>query len=256
VVFEDKNCTGIISADACRKGLSNMPGDKVKSICEKIRAQKGFKSFQTTCPVFAAFCPEEKKSAGCEKPPPPWLGPPPSDCKDVRKPEVDVVQTNQGTEVTVTLCGYTRFLTPPDPRTAKDFAANLASQIKSRIGSRICCEKFRDAVDTGIPCHPRMDLDCDGRPEDSLLEIKLFQQSANADVDPFPPGLDPDDTKFFPPREKCDCKWELVKGTLNCSPDGKQPHFYQARWKCASSGNEIFTRKEAPATAPCTKPRI
>jgi len=133
--------------------------------------------------------------------------------------------------------------------------------VQVRVGSEICCKQFRAAERSGTPCNPVADLDCDGIPNQtdvvsesgaSFPDINnLFSRPEGAPIDPFPPGLDPDDPEFFPPADKCDCKWELVKGTLNCSPDGKQRHFYQARWRCPSTGNERFTRKYATPTTPC-----
>jgi hypothetical protein len=234
-----------------------MPTDKVQSICEKIKAQKGFKSFQATCPVFATFCSEEKKSPDCENPTP-WFGPPPAGCKDVQSPAVAMTKG----AVTLSVCGFPVFSRPaPDDLERTAVLEVMKSELKERAGSKVCCDKFREAARTGKPCNPEVDIDCDGRSNADDIDStglpvinKIFTTAQGAAVDPFPLGLDPDDTEFFPPQDKCDCKWQLVKGTLNCSPDGKQPHFYQARWKCASTGNEIFTRKDAPATAPCTKP--
>jgi len=198
----------------------------------------------------------------CEKGTP-WFNPSP-DCRDVRTPEVSV---SYG-QANVRICGYSVFDYRPSSYKGIDFNADAAYRralidfIKSRIGSKVCCDGFRDSG-----CHLLYDLDCDGKPNEtdttslnpsmpnSLPDINIFNQSGSSAIDPFPPGLDANDPNFFPPGDKCDCKWELTKGTLTCSSDGKQSHVYQARWRCPSSGNERFTRKEAPATASCTPPR-
>jgi len=75
----------------------------------------------------------------------------------------------------------------------------------------------------------------------------------------FPPGLDPDDPNFLPESTardskgvgECACKWELVKGTLTCSPDGKKDHVYVANWRCPATGKEVMTTKYAKASARC-----
>lgn len=268
VIFSDhKNCTGILAADACKSDLANLPRERLASICQKVKASKGT-PLSKTCPLFAQYCdePQEKPvpEKKCEKPAP-WFGTPTPDCKDIQYPQVTLNQSR----VTLSLCGFTFFgynhLTSDDQPNiafAEEFKADLISHLKSRIGSRICCDKFREAVNTGVPCDPRADLDCDGKPNNSdetrsravsvsVPDIDVFSRRDKASIDPFPSGLDPDDNEFFPPQDKCDCKWELVKGSLNCSPDGKQRHFYEARWRCPSTGNERYTRKYAAATTPC-----
>jgi hypothetical protein len=114
-------------------------------------------------------------------------------------------------------------------------------------------------------------MDCDGKSnfEDfydvdfSILELptltfpdigSLFGRPEGAPIDPFPEGLNPDDADFLPPQDKCDCKWELTRGTLTCSQDGIRPHVYGATWKCPSTGNIKQTSKSAPATEPCDPP--
>lgn len=254
VIFNSQPCTGILSADACRTELSNLPAAQLASVCDKVKASKNFKSFKQSCPVFAAFCPEEKKSTDCEQPTP-WFGPPPAGCKDVQTPVVAI----SGNTVSLTVCGFPVFSQPIQDELNRRAAMEvLKSGLKERIGSKVCCDKFREAAKSGQPCQPEVDIDCDGTADHRDVDSagfpvinRIFTRAPGATIDPFPPGLDPDDTEFFPPQDKCDCKWQLVKGTLNCSPDKKQPHNYQARWRCPSTGNERFTRKEAPATAAC-----
>jgi hypothetical protein len=133
--------------------------------------------------------------------------------------------------------------------------------------TRICCDKFNDAVRTGSPCDPTQDLDCDGQPNTSDLEsngipdIDTFVQPNNAAIDTFPPYLDRGNPDFQPNRTaqnskdvgSCPCKWQMTKGELVCSPDGKQQHHYKATWKCPTTGAEVVTVRYAAPTAPCEK---
>lgn len=189
-------------------------------------------------------------------------------CNDIQSAQVSA---NEGV-VSLSICGYAVWSYvgrtsdgQVDDAFSKEYQSILAKWVRVQIGSRICCEKFQEAIQTGQPCDPRVDVDCDGKPNGSdsvwsnevrapLPDINIFRRSASAEIDQFPPGLDPDDPNFMPPDEQCVCKWELAKGTLTCSSDGKQPHVYQTRWKCPATGNEVITRKEAPASAPCSKP--
>ena len=258
--LEEPNCTaGTLAEMACPETLSQMPTEKVKAFCRKIKEGLKFTSFKESCPVLAASCepdekqPPEKKCAS----PAPWFGDQ-SDCKDVQTP---VIRDHPKTVVTLYMCGFRIFDrdTASGNTSVEDYKAQLREWVETRVGSKVCCDKFRAATRSGSKCNPIADIDCDGiandydKPMDEPFpEIdRLFSIPEGAPVDPFPRGLNPDDAGFFPPQDKCDCKWELVKGTLNCSPDGKQQHSYQARWRCPATGNEIFTRKEAPPKTPC-----
>jgi hypothetical protein len=204
----------------------------------------------------------------CE-PPTPWQNVSSSSetrCNDIQSPQVSV---NQGV-VTLSFCGYAvwNFIGRTsdgqvDSAFNERYSSALTKWVQSQVGSRICCDKFQEAVQKRQPCDPRTDVDCDGKQNGSdsvwssemgasLPDINIFKK-AEGSIDRFPSGFDPDDPKFMPLYEKCDCKWELVKGTLTCSPDGKHTHSYEARWKCPSTGKEEFTRKQAPASAPCLK---
>lgn len=252
---------GPLPADVC---LTRLPESERRAICNKVKTDPAFKSL-SKCPALAACGALENPppKTDCEKPTP-WFGSS-TGCKDVQSPQVTVKEGM----VTLSICGYPLYnynhlnsAGQPDNAFAEDFKSDLMNHVQSRTGSRICCDTFRQAMNSGRPCDPRIDVDCDGKPNNSdqtpfrgvsvsVPDINFFATAEGASIDPFPPGLDPDDTEFFPPQEKCDCKWELVKGTLTCSPDGKQPHSYQARWRCPSTGNERFTLKKAPPTAPC-----
>jgi len=257
--LEEPNCTaGTLAEKACPEVLSQMPAEKVKAFCRKIKDGLKFTSFKDSCPVYAATCePEEKQPPDkkCAKPAP-WFGDQ-SNCKDVQTPVI----SDHKSVVTLYMCGFRVFDrdTAAGNTSLEDYKAELKEWVQTRVGSKVCCDKFQAATGSGSKCNPIADIDCDGIAneydksiEKPFPEIeKLFSIPEGAPVDPFPRGLNPDDAGFFPPQDKCACKWELVKGTLNCSPDGKQRHFYQARWRCPSTGNEMFTRKEAPPQTRC-----
>lgn len=278
VEFPDKakDCYGILAADACMVQLANMPDKKREGYCQKIKAERGFTSFKDSCPNYAASCepggkkqpPEGENPPGkkCEKPTP-WFDTS-SDCSDVQSPRIAV---NQGA-VSLSICGSLIFRYVPDdkdPLLLEAYKAALRDWVQQRVGSKICCNKFRAAARTGTPCNPRSDLDCDGKlnQTDVVSESgatfpdinKLFSTTEGAPIDPFPVGLDPDDPNFMPESTardskgvgECACKWELIKGDLKCSPDGKQRHVYTATWRCPSTKAEVFTTKYVPATAPC-----
>ncbi len=275
VYFDDgkvtagKPCTGIVAADACpREQMPYLP-DKGRAFCEKIKKSWGVTSSKDLCPVYAAACapfdnpPPEKK---CDRPNSPWLGSSPTDCKDFQS--WHIAQTRGA--VTVSMCGQIIFNNPKvgtDPLFSSAYIAALRDRLRETIGEKVCCDKFREAMRTGMPCDPRKDVDCDGKPNsedddrryqdaDSYfpnIDIS-FKTPRGAAIDPFPPGLNLGE--IYPNVESCEgCQWELLKGELKCNvltPDGKR-HVYQAKWRCPSTGVEVDTFKYAPATAPCKK---
>jgi hypothetical protein len=273
--FEDqaaaKPCAGILSVDACPVELAKMPKEKRDAFCQKVKTQLKFNSFRDSCPVYAASCePDEKNSppeAKCEKPNP-WFDPS-SDCSDVQSPQIAIKQS----AVSLSICGSPVFRYVPDskdPLLLEAYQAALRDWVRQRVGSKICCNKFSEAARSGKPCNPQADLDCDGKSnqtdvvsegEATYPDINnLFSTRAGAAIDPFPVGLDPDDPDFMPESTarkskgvgECACKWELIKGDLKCSPDGKQQHVYTATWRCPSTKAEVFTTKYVPATKPCS----
>ncbi len=275
-LFDDraKDCAGILAQDACSVALGRKRPESHAAFCQKVRTVRKFSSFKDSCPGLASICesgstePPAKKD--CE-PPTPWQNFSSSTsetrCNDIQSPQVSI---NQGV-VTLTFCGYGvwSFIGRTsdgqvDNAFNEQYRSALARSVQSQVGSRICCDKFEEAIRTRQPCDPRVDVDCDGKQNGadsvrssemgaSLPDINIFRTAEGAPIDRFPRGFDPDDPNFMPPYQKCDCKWELVKGTLTCGPDGKQPHVYQARWRCPATGNELVTRKEAPANAPCSR---
>ena len=63
VMFEDKDCAGILAADACGERLANLPKEKREDFCQKIKATLKFTSFKDYCPVYAPYCGPEKTAA-------------------------------------------------------------------------------------------------------------------------------------------------------------------------------------------------
>lgn len=235
-------------------------------ISQRSFAQQDFPQ-STRKPESGSTEPPPKKD--CE-PPTPWQNISSSfnpQCNDIQRPQVAI---NQGL-VTLSFCGYVvwSFIGRTsdgqvDNAFNEQYRSALTRWVQSQVGSRICCDKFQEAIRKRQPCDPRVDVDCDGKQNGSdsvwsskmgapLPDINIFKKAEGSRIDRFPSGFDPDDQKFMPIQDKCDCKWELMWGTLTCSPDGKQTHSYQARWRCPSTGKEEFTRKEAPASAPCSK---
>ena len=201
----------------------------------------------------------------CEQPNP-WFGST-SGCRDIQSPEItgDTDPKVKSPVVFLYICGIDVF---HDVVTAEKFPAGVAAYkvrlaefVKQRVGSKVCCDKLREAVRTKKPCDPTNDIDCDGKRNTNDFYVTKFTTfpdinnpfytSFGAPVDDFPRGLNPDSPTFLPPREKCDCKWELISGTFSCSPDGRRPHEYQAQWLCASTGNKKSTGTKIPATEPC-----
>lgn len=277
-MFGEKDCAGILAADACGNAFGSLPEADRKRVCTNLKAAG--KGYYNSCPMAKTLIercesPEKPPEDKCEKPTP-WFGNS-STCKDVQA----WIAEMDGRTVTLSICGapvFRHVVEPPGD--ANTYSSNLLARVIKSTGTKICCDKFREAARTGVPCDPRADVDCDGKPnqsdiwQDFLLKpnetdvlatptlggppypnVKnLFTTVDGTSIDRFPPGLNPDDAEFFPPQDQCDCKWELKKGTLNCSPDGRQRHFYEARWRCPSTGNERYTRKYAAPTAPCTQP--
>ena len=204
--------------------------------------------------------PEPKKK--CEQPTP-WfdgLSPDPK-CKDRQPPQT----SDDGNGIVfLQICGRNVFahqLEDKNPLFIQAYKSALLDYVRGRIGSTVCCDSFTASRRPGAPCDPWFDVDCDGtsnatdRTEDERFpDISTFGIAAGvpiADTDPFPTWFQPGDTGFMPPANLCDCKWELTKGKRTCSPDGRRNHVYQATWRCPSTGNVKFTRKEVPATEPC-----
>lgn len=183
-------------------------------------------------------------------------------CAEAQRP---VITTSPG-HVVLSICGSEVYRHSFDDQPyLEEYAAALVQRVKQQIGSTVCCQSFRAALRSGQPCNPGSDVDCDGRPNQTdeiadapFPDINIFSSPPGASVAPFPAGLDPDDPNFMPGSTArasrdvgdCDCKWELIRGVLNCGTGGQQ-HSYVATWKCPTSGAEVITTKYATANTPC-----
>lgn len=276
VLFEDADWFGTLAEDACpiKKYGENNP-DKLKALCQSVKTRFNLTSFKS-CPSLAPFCESDKKEPPKEKQPPettcekptPWFNDS-SSCSEVQSP---VVTMNTGA-VTVTICGYPVFRGDPgtkDEMFVDAYRAAVKDWVTSRVGTKVCCNKLREAARTGIPCYPAVDIDCDGKPnqtdvinpgsDTSYPDINgEFTRAEGAPIDAFPFGMNPNDPNFRPESAardakgvgECECKWELIKGDLKCSPDGRQQHVYTATWRCPSTKAEVFTTKYAADTSRC-----
>lgn len=249
---------GPLPADKAGNYYEELSEESKNSLCQHLKSADKRTS---SCPAFKTLMqscnnnpPKDKK---CEKPDSPWLGSPSTDCKDFQSWQVE--QT--GGTVKLYICGYNVFSNPDvgtDSTFSSAYIATFKDSLRSTIGEKFCCDTFREAVRTGIPCDPRNDVDCDGKPnsedhDGNFPNIEMSYTTAEgAKIDPFPFGMDVG--AIYPNQFSCkDCQWELMRGELKCSPDGRQKHVYQAKWKCPSTGVEADTFKYAPATAPCKK---
>jgi hypothetical protein len=188
-----------------------------------------------------------------------------SGCQDVRAPRVEVDHLS----ATIFICGTIVFKLPFEAEFLSlretTYGDVLRATVLRQIGSQVCCDKFRSAAQTGVPCDPRVDIDCDGivNAADVIIDttlvsplevpfpnVNIYSSPPGASVTPFPEGLNPDDPGFVPASTGCDCKWQLIKGVLNCGTGG-QSHSYVATWKCPTTGREVTTTKTATANTPC-----
>jgi hypothetical protein len=209
------------------------------------------------CDGEGAEKPEESKNRACDPPPPDWFTA--SDCKDLQSPTIQ--QT--GNNVTIFLCGYQVFSgTKPAGVDPRMFQEELESSLRKDMPRKVCCNRFRDAARTGAPCNARADIDCDGVLNDADLSSSgipaidgrgfTIATATIANYDLFPEGMSEDE--IMPPADQCkNCKWELIKGELNCSTDGIRDHAYRATWRCPATGAQAVKTHTAKATAPCNR---
>lgn len=264
---------GPLPADVCgRDYLNSVPPEDRPRFCAKIKDK--YTSSKSSCPLLAQLaqdCQAYKDSppeTNCEKPTP-WFDP--SGCADVQDTQIEI--DRRTATATVSMCGYVilrhksqEFATGADPL----FGPAYESAFRDTFPKKVCCNRFREAVRTGKPCDPRLDVDCDGRPnqtdanqpgDEGLPMVEPFTMKKGASIDDYRFNLlDPD---FMPDSTarnskgvgECPCKWELIKGELKCNgavdQDGKKQHVYTATWRCPATNAEVFTTKYAPATAPC-----
>jgi hypothetical protein len=271
-LFGNKDCAGILTAELCGQHVSSLPPERRQQVCAKLKAANA------TCPLAKKIlesCGADgggDKGDDCPKPAPWFDASSSSGCKDVQDTEITIDQRTQ--TGTVSMCGVAVLRVVSENFGAK--ADPLFRDVYTKVfkeqtfPKKICCDKFREAARTGVPCNPTVDLDCDGIPnqEDLVKQsefpaIDLYTLAENSDVDLFPQGFDVFDPNFQPNGAArnakgvgdCPCKWELIKGDLKCNGAvnnaGERQHVYTATWRCPKTKAEVFTTKYAPTTAPC-----
>jgi hypothetical protein len=171
--------------------------------------------------------------------------------------------TVSGGTATLYVCGQPVFYHVEkelhDPLFAEAYRAALRDHVENRLQGKICCDAFEEAVKTGNPCNPKEDVDCDGIPNrddlvqdaKNLPDINAFTRPEDASVDFYP--SDYFEARRLPETSECACKWQMVKGELRCSRDGKEQHSYVATWRCPSTKQEVVIVNYAPSTTPCEK---
>ena len=262
--FHTVDCRGAI------KRYNSFPRPGSQHVCDGWQAARdamATAALETCCDPEAAneTRPAEDEKPKCQ-PPTSWFDPT-GTCKDKRSPWAQV----RGREVILTVCGvevFRRLADSSDRLFVEAYRRGVIEEFTQQVGSKVCCDQFRDAVRNGVPCDPSKDLDCDGVPNESdtftssgltFPDIDAFNRPAGARIDPFPVGLNPDDEDFLPNRTArnskdvgdCPCKWDLVKGELKCGggPDGR--HVYLATWRCPTTKAEVITTKYASAQTSC-----
>lgn len=257
-----KKCWGLDrTGEGCRKTLGSLPEGEVQAICNKYQRLAAFPFARTfgDCPVLKPFCKPKCQELA------PWFdSAPQSGCKDVQKWKIEV---EEGV-VYLRMCGWGVFaytLPDSDPLLRQAYIAALREHVQTRIGDRICCDKFLAAAKPNSSCDPRLDFDCDGdlnpsdrTPDGQFPDITTFGVDQGAigggRVDAPPVWFPSTNPGFAPPSNLCACKWELITATRTCSQGRGQKHVYQTSWRCPSSGNIKSIRREMPATEPCTPP--
>jgi hypothetical protein len=187
-------------------------------------------------------------------PPTPWFGAS-SGCNEFRNTQIVI---SGGTAI-VYMCGSAVFhySIGTDELFDEAYRSAMRDFLKGRGLDKVCCDKFEDAVRTGKPCNPRVDVDCDGQPNRSdfmeggtLPAIDgSFTVPSGESPDAFPPGMTVD--AILPPDQCKGCRWELIKGVLKCNPDPTKRHTYESTWKCPSTGQVVEVDKLSPPGARC-----
>jgi hypothetical protein len=256
---------GTVSADDVVAGLPAASAASFKAQLDQYEQAAATGKGTSIAPCLGRKATAKSDQKKCDTPTP-WFDPSSSSkCKDRQAPKV---VSESGTTY-LELCGIRVFAQvsnyPDDPLWTKAYEAVLEKHVTEHIGDGVCCDAFRSSVGPGAACDVRFDVDCDGVSNASdvillddarvrLPDFSIFSTSPDFKVgesSPLPPWFTTGDKNFMPPPDKCDCKWEMVKGVRTCSADGRKPHVYQITWKCPSTGNVRFARKEAPATEKC-----
>jgi hypothetical protein len=127
----------------------------------------------------------------CE-PPTPWFDRS-LNCQEPADPQLTI----SGSTATLYMCGYAVFsfsnTALQDQLTAEAYRAAIKSELQYSGISKVCCDRFQDAVKTGKPCDPRADMDCDGQPNQTdsaqnnqMPDIDTFTRPNHASIDDFP----------------------------------------------------------------------
>ena len=205
--------------------------------------------------------PEEKQPIDKEQPPEkacapptPWFDSSPG-CNESKSSQLVI----SGGTATLYMCGHAVFYhtVGHDELFNDAYRAAIRDHLQSRGLDKVCCDKFNEAVRTGYPCDPRVDVDCDGQPNKSdviaggvLPGIDgRYTEASGANPDAFPPGLTVG--AISPPTQCKDCKWELIRGVLKCNPDPTKRHTYEATWRCPTTGEVVQVDKLSKPGARC-----
>jgi hypothetical protein len=187
-------------------------------------------------------------------PPTPWFGSP-AGCKELKSPQVVIT----GGTVYIYMCSYAVFhyTVGHDEIFNEAYKAALITRLAARGLAQVCCDKFEDAVKTGKPCNPRLDVDCDGKPNSSDFTPDgtfpaidgRFTEPSGTSLDALPGGLN---LEAISPPDQCEgCRWELIKSELKCNPDPTKRHTYESTWRCPTTGKEVQVDRLSKPGAPC-----
>jgi hypothetical protein len=259
-MFEDADWFGTLAWDVCPiKKYSEEHPDKMSGLCQRIKAQLEFSSFKDACPSLAPYCESEENKpppAKCEPPRPESVIPPHFDqrtpCGQRQRGDISWSRKSSTRDLsfTVSMCGQVlRFIQP-----------NIGSFENRPIGVKsfeVCCEAWQNSVDTNSPCDARLDIDCDGFTNeldpDPVTHQFTPRWSGRSDdfVSNSPLGGLPFWKQLhegMPSPSECkDCKWELMSLKYQCDSSASA-YYYQAMWKCPSSGETKETNETADMT--------
>ncbi|MEO8436709.1 MAG: hypothetical protein ABI596_17555 [Pyrinomonadaceae bacterium] len=258
-MFDDADWFGTLSWDACPiKKYSEDHPEKMRDVCRKIKADLNFTSFKQFCPSLAPYCESEDKppDTKCVPPRPETKGPPYFDpqtpCRDRQRGSMSWSK-NRSTGVhsfTVSMCGQVIRFKQPDYGSFP----NRPLGVKS---FDVCCEAWRNSVNTNSPCDVSQDIDCDGATNDVDTDPVSYGYDSfwSGRSDDFASSSPLTNLPFWKqlykkmptPSECKDCKWELLSVKYQCDSEARAYH-YQATWKCPGSGETRETNETADMT--------
>ena len=229
------------------------------------------------CPVFktlAALCEKDKlpkdKLPEKDKPPekkcepprdrntiPPWFNKD-APCNNRQRATYSWGQNRRDPtkySISISICGQVI------PR----YVSNVVVELTS-TGVRyfnVCCDSWQQAIDSGSPCDPLRDIDCDGTPnENDGAPFRSASLAPRSDDFVSNPPLTPalpfwrKVQEGMPDQSGCkDCKWELVGVNYTCEHQvvrtGRRServdakYKYEATWKCPATGQTEVTDESA-----------